>query len=298
MDGSTTGLRRRARATVCSTTYRSRSSTSPRARDVGAVHREERRRTRRGRAVSSLRVKSRVRRFVSEIRLSRWASMFTSPAMDEDMTSRFLRATDLAERARGPAGDARPHPVEAPLRRGVDEEPVHEGQELVPGGAVHVPALRHAARGRRGSSRPRRSSGRARQPARLEPVEDPLEQGRRGGPRRGRRAAPARGEARAAPRGGRPGGAGSRRRARRGRRGDRCGARSAEPVADQPEDEPVRLVEHARILHPDRREPVHVEEAPVVDLLPGDAPEREAVGLRVEEPLEEVEASAGRRRAR
>ena len=62
-------------------------------------------------------------------------------------------------------------------------------------------------------------------------------------------------------------------------------------LAHELEHEPVRRLEHPCVLHPDRGEPVDVEEPPVVDLLAGDAPVREAVGLRVEEPVEEVEAA-------
>src|SRR5512143_2565890 len=63
------------------------------------------------------------------------------------------------------------------------------------------------------------------------------------------------------------------------------------PLADEPQDEPVRLVEDAFVLHPDGGEAVDVEEAAVVDLLSRHAPVRQAIGLRVEEAVEQIEAS-------
>jgi len=48
---------------------------------------------------------------------------------------------------------------------------------------------------------------------------------------------------------------------------------------DQLEDEPVNLVEHHRIFHPQRRELIHVEESTVIDLFGCDAPVSEPVRL-------------------
>ena len=59
----------------------------------------------------------------------------------------------------------------------------------------------------------------------------------------------------------------------------------------------MRGREHFRLLHADRRELVDVEEAPVVDLLTRHAPERQPIHLRVEQPVEEIEASRIARRA-
>jgi hypothetical protein len=50
------------------------------------------------------------------------------------------------------------------------------------------------------------------------------------------------------------------------------------------------LAEDLRSLDPDRRQLVDVEKAPVVDLLGGHPPERQAVGLSVEQRVEVIEA--------
>ena len=70
---------------------------------------------------------------------------------------------------------------------------------------------------------------------------------------------------------------------------DAQAGRRASP--NQLEDEPMHLVEHRRIFHAQRRELVHVEEAPVVDFLGRDAPVREPVRLLVEQRVERVEAA-------
>src|SRR5580704_5602223 len=59
---------------------------------------------------------------------------------------------------------------------------------------------------------------------------------------------------------------------------------------DQSKDEGVRGLEDIVRLHSDGRERVHVEEASVVDLLGGDAPEGEPVALIAEQLVESVEA--------
>ena len=51
------------------------------------------------------------------------------------------------------------------------------------------------------------------------------------------------------------------------------------------------MLEHLRILHPDRRERIDVEEPSVVDLLGRDAPVRESVRLRVEKLVQQIEAA-------
>jgi hypothetical protein len=56
------------------------------------------------------------------------------------------------------------------------------------------------------------------------------------------------------------------------------------------EHEPVRAFEDLRALDPQPRELVDVEEASVVDLVRGDAPEGEPVGLRLEQPIERAPA--------
>src|SRR5438067_7401853 len=61
--------------------------------------------------------------------------------------------------------------------------------------------------------------------------------------------------------------------------------------SDQFKEELMGRIEHFRQFHPDRREIVHVEETPIVDLLCGDAPESEPIGLIVEERVERVEAA-------
>ena len=58
----------------------------------------------------------------------------------------------------------------------------------------------------------------------------------------------------------------------------------------------VHQLQHRRLLDADRRQVVDVEEAPVVDLLGGDAPEAQAVGLVAQQRLERVEAARIARR--
>ena len=69
----------------------------------------------------------------------------------------------------------------------------------------------------------------------------------------------------------------------------------AEPVdlafRQQAQRQPVRLLEHVGVFHPHRGEGVDVEEAAVVDLLRRDAPMRQAVSLRVEQLVEQIEAA-------
>ena len=65
----------------------------------------------------------------------------------------------------------------------------------------------------------------------------------------------------------------------------------AAPRRTSSNDEPVHLVEHRRILHPQRRQLVDVEEPPVVDLLRRDAPVRQPVRLRVRAARRGVEAA-------
>ncbi len=62
---------------------------------------------------------------------------------------------------------------------------------------------------------------------------------------------------------------------------------------DQVEDEPVRVAEAVRALHPHRAERVDVEETPVVDLLGGDAPRRGAPVLRLDDALDQRLAVGG-----
>ncbi len=61
-------------------------------------------------------------------------------------------------------------------------------------------------------------------------------------------------------------------------------------LAEQAEDQVVRGVEDFLPLHAQRRQLVDVEKAAVVDLVGGHAPERQAVGLGVEQPVQQVEA--------
>ena len=63
-----------------------------------------------------------------------------------------------------------------------------------------------------------------------------------------------------------------------------------EPFAQQLEHEAVDTVEHGRIFHTDRGQLVDVEKTPVVDLLRGDPPMREPIGLLGEQRVEPVEA--------
>jgi len=53
----------------------------------------------------------------------------------------------------------------------------------------------------------------------------------------------------------------------------------------------VCALEHRRHFHPDRRQLVDVEEAPIVDFLSGYPPVRKAIGLVVEQRVEGVEAA-------
>ena len=57
-------------------------------------------------------------------------------------------------------------------------------------------------------------------------------------------------------------------------------------LRDQLQQEPVGSIEDLRQFHPDRREIVHVEEAPVIDLLGRHAPEGEAIRLIVQQSIE------------
>jgi hypothetical protein len=85
---------------------------------------------------------------------------------------------------------------------------------------------------------------------------------------------------------------------------DEVGARVEEPVGvidakpvhlpggEEAERENVRFLEDVQVLHPDRRQGVDVEEAPVVDLLPRHTPVGEPVGhVAVEELVQRVEAA-------
>jgi hypothetical protein len=54
---------------------------------------------------------------------------------------------------------------------------------------------------------------------------------------------------------------------------------------DQREDQPVRLGEQLGLLDTQRGEVVDIEEAAIVDLVRGDAPIGEPVGLSVEQPV-------------
>ena len=62
------------------------------------------------------------------------------------------------------------------------------------------------------------------------------------------------------------------------------------PLPDQLEGQAVRAVEHAGLIHAQRREVIDVEEPAVVDLVDRDAPVRQPVGLGVEQRIERVEA--------
>src|SRR5687768_9077905 len=67
-------------------------------------------------------------------------------------------------------------------------------------------------------------------------------------------------------------------------------------VTDEPEDDLMNRAEHFRQLDSDRRKVIDVEEAPVIDLVRRNAPERQAVRLIVEETFEVVEAGRRARR--
>ena len=60
-------------------------------------------------------------------------------------------------------------------------------------------------------------------------------------------------------------------------------------LAHETEHEPVGRLEDRRLLHADRRQIVDVEEAPVVDLVPGGLPERQAVRLPRQQLVQPVE---------
>ena len=62
------------------------------------------------------------------------------------------------------------------------------------------------------------------------------------------------------------------------------------PSAQQPQDQLVRGGEDLRLLHAQGGQFVDVEEAAVVDLVGGDPPVRQAIGLLVEQVVEQVEA--------
>ena len=61
-------------------------------------------------------------------------------------------------------------------------------------------------------------------------------------------------------------------------------------LGDEPEQQSVRRREHLGILHPQAGESVDVEEPPVVDLVEGGTPVRQAVGLAFEQAVQAVEA--------
>ena len=62
-------------------------------------------------------------------------------------------------------------------------------------------------------------------------------------------------------------------------------------VADELKGQPMRRLENLRQLDANRSEIVDVEEAPVIDLLRGDAPETEAVDLAIEQLVKRIEAA-------
>ena len=68
-------------------------------------------------------------------------------------------------------------------------------------------------------------------------------------------------------------------------------------VANQLPEEPMGRVEHLLVLDAQSRERVDVEEAPVVDLVRRRPPVRQAVGLRLEQLVQPVEAGGASRRA-
>ena len=67
--------------------------------------------------------------------------------------------------------------------------------------------------------------------------------------------------------------------------------------ADEPEDEPVRLGEDFGVLHANGGQFVDVEEATVVDLLAGHAPESDPVCLLAQQLVEQIERAQIVRRA-
>ena len=62
------------------------------------------------------------------------------------------------------------------------------------------------------------------------------------------------------------------------------------PFAQELEDQRVRGGEDLRALHAQGGQFVDVEEAAIVDLVGGDAPERQAIRLLVEQLIEQIEA--------
>ncbi len=67
--------------------------------------------------------------------------------------------------------------------------------------------------------------------------------------------------------------------------------------ADEPEDEAVRLGEDFGVLHANGGQFVDVEEATVVDLLAGHAPESDPVRLLAQQLVEQIERARIVRRA-
>ena len=60
---------------------------------------------------------------------------------------------------------------------------------------------------------------------------------------------------------------------------------------DEPQDLLVRGVEDTRIFHPDGAEVVDVEKAPIVDLIEGGFPVRDAIRLTIEQVVQAIEAA-------
>ena len=52
----------------------------------------------------------------------------------------------------------------------------------------------------------------------------------------------------------------------------------------------MRVLEYRRSLHPERGEAIDIEEAPVVDVVGGHAPECETIELRLDERVQCIEA--------
>ncbi len=71
----------------------------------------------------------------------------------------------------------------------------------------------------------------------------------------------------------------------------------AEPIhmtfGDQFKDQPMHVIEYGRHLDPDSGKIVDLKEPPIVDLLGGDAPVRQTIRLRLEQPMQPFET--GRR---
>ena len=173
-----------------------------------------------------------------------------------------LRLVDDVGQGRGESRDALIRLLEGARPLGVDEQAVQRVQELVARGPVHGPVV---------------GKGLARHQHLLD--HDVERNGRRRGPPRPRERLGARRS--------------ERLEIARGRV-ETVGVVDPEPrdpaLADQVEQEPVRRLEHGGILHPDRRQVVDVEEPPVVDLVPGDPPVRDAIRLRGQHGVEPVEA--------